>query len=190
MAFVLLGGGCISAPENEDEGSTEPSSAQEITALPLGAELHEVTPSESEPGIATAEIDRRVKEAGGSVKGVFRASLAWNTCDDLDLHVVTPDKEHVYYGNKSVSSGGNLDVDRNAGGCQTRSPVENIVWTEGPIPLGTYRVFIETYARHDPQSDGAPIKFVATVNGRVFEGRTSPDLEGEESDIPILSLDY
>ncbi len=44
-----------------------------------------------------AEIRARVTAAGGVVDGVdIRASLLWNSRNDLDLHVVTPAGEHQY----------------------------------------------------------------------------------------------
>lgn len=42
----------------------------------------------------------------------LRVILAWDTNHtDLDLHVVTPNGEHAWYGNRVIPSGGSLDVD-------------------------------------------------------------------------------
>ncbi|MGK7630888.1 YfaP family protein, partial [Salmonella enterica] len=34
---------------------------------------------------------------------------------DLDLHLVTPDGDHVWYGNRSLANGATLDVDVTTG---------------------------------------------------------------------------
>ena len=37
-------------------------------------------------------------------------------------------RDHIYFGNKRGWTGGQLDVDMNAGGPRTREAVENVVW--------------------------------------------------------------
>jgi hypothetical protein len=82
-----------------------------------------------------------VKAAGGNVSGVLRCSLSWSNYDDLDLHVKESrgtQREKIYFGNKSSNiTSGRLDVDMNAGGRHSRSPVENVVWTQKEKLLGT-----------------------------------------------------
>jgi len=41
--------------------------------------------------------------------------LTWDTPTDVDLWVIDPTGEKCYYGNRSIKSGGNLDVDITAG---------------------------------------------------------------------------
>ena len=46
----------------------------------------------------------------------LRIVLSWNTdMTDIDLHVVSPDGEHVFYGNRVSRNGGALDVDVTSG---------------------------------------------------------------------------
>ena len=46
----------------------------------------------------------------------LRVVLSWDTdMTDLDLHVVSPDGQHVFYGNRVGSNGGALDVDVTGG---------------------------------------------------------------------------
>lgn len=88
-------------------------------------------------------IKQRVKAAGGNVSAPFRVSLAWYNYDDLDIHVHDPKGTHIYYGNKC----GRLDVDMNAGGRRSRTPVENVSWTS-PMD-GKYKVRVDQYSKRE-----------------------------------------
>lgn len=103
-------------------------------------------------GNVTDSIKDKVKRAGGQVENVaMRVSLAWSNFDDLDLHIATPDGDHIYYAQKMGRfgrQGGALDVDMNAGGGHTREPVENIRWVRTP-PDGAYRVFVHQFRKRE-----------------------------------------
>src|SRR5207253_1562968 len=89
-----------------------------------------------------AEIRERVRAAGGMHEGVdIRASLLWNNRNDLDLHVITPRGEHVYFASKRATCGGWLDVDMNVRG-ETTKPVENTRWAKGAAKRGHYRIYV------------------------------------------------
>lgn len=129
-------------------------------------------------GDIDAEIKKRLQEAGGMYEGVdFRASLIWNTFDDFDLHVIVkPDSEcgymeHIAYNNKSSVNGkGELDVDRNANGRETRKPVENIRWAKGTAVRGKYQVFVRNYRHHDDNSFRTfpiEVKVEVEMNGKI-----------------------
>jgi len=141
-----------------------------------------------------AEMRERLEQAGGRFRNVdIRASLRWDTFDDLDLHVVCPGGE-VWYANKLCSKG-ELDVDRNAGGRQTRKPVENIRWAKGDAPKGRYRAYVQTYTFHESPQERKPIPFVVEleVNGKFqkFEGTASPKMEtGTMSNITAFDFNY
>lgn len=141
-----------------------------------------------------AEMRERLEQAGGRFQDVdIRASLRWDTYDDLDLHVVCPGGE-VWFLNKKCSNG-ELDVDRNAGGRQTRKPVENIRWAKGDAPKGRYRVYVQTYAFHEYPEDKKPVEFVVELelNGKVekFEGVTSKSMTtGSRSDMTVFEFTY
>lgn len=52
----------------------------------------------------------------GKTKPKIRVVLSWDTDEtDLDLHVVTPDGKHCFYGNRVLENGGALDVDVTTG---------------------------------------------------------------------------
>ncbi len=92
-------------------------------------------------------IKERVKQAGGNVTGDFRASLAWFNYDDLDLHLKEPNGNEIFFANKISGTGGNLDVDMNAGGGRSRSAVENITFpARAKMREGEYILFVNQYA--------------------------------------------
>ena len=110
-------------------------------------------------GDLTDSIAERVKRAGGNVDGVLRCSLAWFNYDDLDIHVIEPNKNHIYFSNKRSSTDGTLDVDMNAGGQKSRSAVENIVWTDqSRILEGMYTVYVHNYSARESIDPGFEVE--------------------------------
>lgn len=85
----------------------------------------------------------RVVRAGN---GDFQASVAWTGASDVDLHVFDPNGEHVYYGNRNATTGGDLDIDSNAACTIDNTNVENIFWPLNAAPAGQYRVELHYYA--------------------------------------------
>ncbi len=115
----------------------------------------------------TDSIKERIVAAGGNVVGVLRTSLSWFNLDDLDIHVIEPGGNEIYYGSKTSYTSGKLDVDMNAGGECSRKAVENIIWTNKNLILeGTYKVIINNYNKHEHIDNG----FVVEVEcmGEVF----------------------
>lgn len=148
---------------------------------------------EERQGDIDAEIRQRLLKAGGRFENCsIRASLIWNTYDDLDLHVVTPAGEHIFFGNKRARCGGELDVDRNAGGRQTREPVENIRWSKGTAAPGKYLVYVQNYAYHDDTFGDVPFKVELEIDGKVetFSGKTKAGKTGPSSDVEVFKFTY
>lgn len=93
--------------------------------------------------------------------------LTWNGPQDLDLYVKEPDGTTIYYSNRGpTSTGGQLDVDSNAG-CSgpDQSPTENVFWPVGSAPQGRY----EFYAR---RWSACAASTTPSYTLRVFEGDT------------------
>jgi len=114
-------------------------------------------------GNVADSIKERVKKAGGKVEGVtLRVSLSWFNYDDLDLHIVQPANsggyrsiigDEIFYGSKRGWTGGVLDVDMNAGGGQSRTPVENTVWTQ-KMPDGAYKIVVNNFSQREMSDVG------------------------------------
>ena len=111
-------------------------------------------------GEVTDSIKERVKQAGGKVDGEFRASLSWYNYDDLDLHLIEPNGNEIYYGSKSsYTSKGNLDVDMNAGGGLSRTPVENITYPfKHFMKEGIYNLKVHQYSKRETTNPGFEVE--------------------------------
>lgn len=141
-----------------------------------------------------AEIKQRVEAAGGQYQNVdIRASLIWNNRNDLDLHVIPPSGEEIFYGHKQSACGGWLDVDMNVRG-ESDKPVENVRWTKGTAPAGRYKVFVQNYAYHSSRKE-TPLEFrvEVEVNGEInhFDGTISAKGEtGGRSNVTVYEFDF
>lgn len=111
-------------------------------------------------GDVTDSIKQKVKKAGGKVDGYLRCSMAWFNYDDLDIHMAEPKGGYIYYGDKvSGKSKGNLDVDMNAGGGNTRSAVENICYpTLEDMPVGHYTLKVHNFNKRENQDTGFTVE--------------------------------
>ncbi len=94
-------------------------------------------------GVGTfAEQNIRVIIVG---TGDVQISIAWSGASDVDLHVVDPAGERVYFGNPISASGGRLDLDSNAACSLDNKNNENIVWPLNGAPSGTYEVYVDYF---------------------------------------------
>lgn len=138
-----------------------------------------------------AEIRGRVVSAGGQYDNVdLRASLLWNTRDDLDLHCECPDG-HIYFNNKVCGSGA-LDVDRNVSG-ETTKPIENIRWPKGTAREGRYRFYVNYYSQHDSEYHSAgdrPIPYTVELenNGEVQSYKGELLYVGNNSNVATVTF--
>ena len=101
-------------------------------------------------------IKERVKQAGGNVTGDLCCRLAWNNRDDLDLHMIEPTGQEIFYINRRQRSqcGGVLDVDANGADGLRDNPVENIFYaSRQTMREGNYRLFVNQFCVRDAGKD-------------------------------------
>jgi len=79
-----------------------------------------------------------------SAPGV-QVAVSWNTPTDVDLHVVEPSGNEVFWGATSSSTGGQLDQDSNPACALDNRNVENIRWNNS-APNGTYIVRVDYWS--------------------------------------------
>lgn len=105
--------------------------------------------------ITDSYIAERVKNAGGSVSGKLRVSLAWNSYTDLDLHLKDPTTSIWTCFNDKSTKYAKLDVDANVGnlvGNLVDNPVENITF-ENEVPLGEYVIKIHNFTNRSNNNE-------------------------------------
>lgn len=107
-------------------------------------------------GDVADSIKQRVKSAGGKIDALMRTSLAWSNYDDLDIHVIEPCGNRIYFGSKRGRTGV-LDVDMNAGWGRSRKPVENVAFSK--IVTGVYEVDVNQYCRRETTDVGFTLEF-------------------------------
>ena len=100
--------------------------------------------------------------------GDVQVSAAWNSPADVDLYVVDPNGEEIFYGHRDAASGGTLDLDSNAGCGGEDKRAENIVWPIRSGVHGTYTVRINYWA----SCNAASTNWVVTVRTRTSGART------------------
>lgn len=96
------------------------------------------------PGPYDLSAIRAIRVGTGDVQ----VSVSFDSLTDVDLHVVDPSGEEIYYASRESASGGKLDLDANAG-CSIDSPVvnnENITWPTGTAPAGQYIVRLDYWS--------------------------------------------
>jgi uncharacterized protein YfaP (DUF2135 family) len=118
---------------------------------------------------ADGKARRRVQffdTGGGKAESRLRVVLSWDSDGtDLDLHVVSPDGEHVFYGHRVSANGGALDVDVTTGyGPEIYS---------NPAPQkGVYHVFVNYYGSGPNHEDVTTAQVaIVTQEGTLSEKR-------------------
>jgi hypothetical protein len=91
--------------------------------------------------------------------GEVQVSVSWNAASDIDLHVVDPRGEEIFWNNPTSASGGQLDLDSNAACAIDGKNNENIRWTTN-APSGSYTVRLDYWSGCGVGSTN----FVVTVN--------------------------
>ncbi len=152
-------------PQNEENNLVCFMKTERGELIDLGVFCISDTPvaaTEGEPVLGTGDV---------------QTTLRWATIDDLDLAVTDPQGQTVSYMNRSVPSGGNLDVDANAGCSEQRTnPVENVFWPpNGGVP-GNYVAQVNLFTRCRPERGPIPFRLRILVKGQV------QDLEGTVDD--------
>ena len=121
----------------------------------------------------TALLDLQLRQSGAAT-GIITVSMLWQTPDDMDLHIITPSGEEIFYGNPQIA-GGLLDVDMQISDI-VPNPVENIFFSEPEH--GTYRVYVQNFCDRTPDTD-TPVLVRVKISGRTREYPVTVDASRE-----------
>lgn len=137
---------------------------------PTPPQIQIASPSGSTPQLGTGDI---------------QVTLRWATTDDLDLAVTDPSGDTVAYFNPAVASGGQLDVDANAG-CseQNSTPIENIFWPPSEAPQGNYSIAVNLFSRCE---GSGPVSFNLTL---LVQGTTETFTGTVDEQNPIATFPF
>jgi len=95
--------------------------------------------------------------------GEIQTNVTWDTPADVDLHLIDPSGKEIYYASRHSTTGGQLDLDSNAG-CATDGPrAENIFWGDGiVVPHGEYILRVDYWSSCGATST----RYTVTINLR------------------------
>lgn len=102
----------------------------------------------------------------GKPQARLRVVLSWDSDGtDLDLHVVSPDGEHVFYGNRVANNGGALDIDVTTG-------FGPEIYAGVAPPNGVYHVYVNYYGSGPDEQHVTTAQIaIVTQEGTVSEKR-------------------
>jgi hypothetical protein len=100
--------------------------------------------------------------------GAVQVNVTWDLDVDLDLHVLDPKGEEIYFDHRHSASGGILDLDSNVSCKLDHVKAENITWPSGGAPAGTYKVLVNYFEA----CTVGTVNYVVTVNVSGHEPQT------------------
>jgi hypothetical protein len=130
--------------------------------------------------------------------GDVQINLHWDKFSDLDLYVTDPANDLIFFGTRSSTSGGTLDLDSYSA-CNTTDRGrgnENVFWPEGAAPTGQYTVEVNMWGACGTATTGEDTHYRVTVivdrtDIRVFDGVMTPaDASGGVERRPVTTFTY
>ena len=159
---------------SNDDGSFE-------IALTLNADLEarsikvSVAPMDDDGDVGDfSSIDLDLLQSG---TGDVKVTLAFDQDNDLDLHVIEPNGTRISYSAPQSATGGELDLDSNAGCVIDGTNIENIFWPPGDAPAGEYVVEVQYYEACFAET----VNYTVTINVGDEVSTESGSFEPEEA---------
>ncbi len=135
-----------------------------ITITPTGTpgrtSFRLLVATRNEEGVSQATSHTIMQNATAVGSDALQVSLNWIHPVDLDLHVVTPGGEDIFWAHRSGSDGGTLDLDSNAGCRIDGVNNENITWLSSTPAAGDYIVRLDLWSAC---AEEGPFPYIITV---------------------------
>jgi hypothetical protein len=113
--------------------------------------------------------------------GDVKITLSFDRLHDLDLHVIEPNGEEIWYENNASATGGGLDLDSGELCMPNSANAENVFWPPGGAPPGTYQVRVQNFQQCSP---GAIEYTVRVAYDNVVNTYTGSFPDGTASETP------
>jgi len=111
----------------------------------------------------------------GKVPVKLRVVLSWDTNHtDVDLHVITPRREHAWYGQRTIPSGGSIDMDATDG----YGPE---IFATPNAEHGTYLIYANYYG-------GESDKVITTCTATIITNENTPNEKQQTFMIPLRKV--
>ena len=121
--------------------------------------------------------------------GDLQVTLRWGSTEDLDLHVIDPRGEEIWFSNPRSLTGGRLESEAN-GSCSRASetPSETVFWDTGVALPGRYEVVVEYYGTCGGASSPQAFEISVWLHGQLHDRISGSVSLGEK--LSILQIDY
>jgi hypothetical protein len=112
--------------------------------------------------------------------GDVKVTLSFDRLHDLDLHVVEPRGDQIFYRTPGSTTGGQLDLDSGANCEPSPYNTENVFWPPGGAPSGTYRVSVQNFQQCSPGEIKFTVRIAYDDVVRTYDGSFPDGSAGEE----------
>jgi len=161
-------------PENPGTGVYHTYKMTVFYSVKFSEDLSMIVTAEDEDGNVTKPYEFLITHVS-SESGDLNVNLTFSNAKDVDLHMITPSGNHIYYGNRGgtmetvdgevITFG--LDHDSNAGCNIDNLNNENIYIPAEIVEEGTYSIIVDMYSNCDP-STATSWSIVARYKGNII----------------------
>jgi hypothetical protein len=112
--------------------------------------------------------------------GDVKVTLSFDRLHDLDLHVIEPSGDQIFYHTPGSTTGGQLDLDSGANCLPSDYNTENVFWPPGGAPSGTYRVSVQNFQQCSPGEIKFTVRIAYDDQVRTYDGSFPDGSAGEQ----------
>jgi hypothetical protein len=143
------------------------------TSLALSVALMDAAGNAGPP----RQIEIRLVQSG---TGDVKVTLSFDRLHDLDLHVVEPTGDQIFYERPASTIGGKLDLDSGAHCEPSVANTENVFWPSGGAPAGQYAVSVQNYQQCSPGAIAFTVTIAYGAAVESYEGTFPDGTAGEQ----------